>query len=652
MATSDDISNKKLNQLDCSFMYTQIMKEILLKIKFDEHHIKEFIQYCRDAFVENKDKLRDVNKLEQEYHKKTPVRWYTGTGFLYPMLNHALRVMNTDVIIKMSFFIGDLHRQIEQLHEEQYIKRHKNDIFTLYRGQGLSTTDFEKISKMKDGLMSFNNFLSTAESRDISMDFARNALLDSDLVGILFIMKIDPSQSATPFASIKDVSAFSHEDEILFSMHSIFRIDDIKPMVENSRLFQVDLTLTSDDDKDLRVLSERIREEIDPKSTEWGRLGKLLLKLGHPDKAQHLYEVLLDQATNELEKAHNYYHIGLAKYHKGEFKMALVSNAKALKIWQHSLPPDHLHLACIYNTIGIVYYSMGEYSKAVLYYEKCLKIEEQSLPPNDPRLANSYNSVGCMYSSMGEYSKALSSHEIALGIQQQSLPLNHPNFAKSYNSIGGVYGSMGEYSKALSFHEKALGIRQQSLPLNHPELGTSYNSIAGAYYSMGEYLKALSYYKKVLEIQQQSLSSNHPSLAAPYNNIGEVYRSMGEYSKALSSHEKALEIQQQSLPPDHPDLAISNSNIGSTYSHMGEYLKALSYYERALEIRQQSLPPNHPHLACFYNNIGTVYYNMSEYSKARSFLEQAVNIGQQSLPSNHPQLKSYRNSLAKVKKKL
>jgi tetratricopeptide (TPR) repeat protein len=129
-------------------------------------------------------------------------------------------------------------------------------------------------------------------------------------------MKIDPSQSTTPFASIKDVSAFPDENEILFSMHSIFRIDDIKPMVENQRLFQVDLTLTSDNDKDLRVLTDRIREEIDPSSKEWNRLGNLLLKLGQPDKAQQVYEVLIHQATDESEKALIYHNIGLAKYYK------------------------------------------------------------------------------------------------------------------------------------------------------------------------------------------------------------------------------------------------------------------------------------------------------------------------------------------------
>jgi uncharacterized protein YrrD len=69
-------------------------------------------------------------------------------------------------------------------------------------------------------------------------------------------MTIDPSKSTTPFASINGVSYFPAEDEVLFSMHTVFRIQDIKSIGENQRLIQVDLTLTDEnDDKDLRQLT-------------------------------------------------------------------------------------------------------------------------------------------------------------------------------------------------------------------------------------------------------------------------------------------------------------------------------------------------------------------------------------------------------------
>jgi hypothetical protein len=50
MATDGDTSTKKLDQLNPTFMYTQILKEIILTIQFDQHHIDQFIHHCRKQF--------------------------------------------------------------------------------------------------------------------------------------------------------------------------------------------------------------------------------------------------------------------------------------------------------------------------------------------------------------------------------------------------------------------------------------------------------------------------------------------------------------------------------------------------------------------------------------------------------------------------
>ena len=265
LPTSGDASSKNLDRLDPMFMYTQIMKEILLTIKFEQQHFKEFIDYCRQIFDDNEEELENINKLKRNYRNETPIWWYTCQCFLYPMLNRALRMSDVDIIIKMGFFIGDLHRQIEELHKEQFGGHQAGKILTVYRGQGLSKADFQKMKETKGGLMSFNNFLSTSKDRDVSLAFAESNASNPDLVGILFVMTIDPSKSTTPFASINGISYFPEEDEVLFSMHTVFRIHDIKSMGENQRLFQVDLTLTGEnDDKDLRKLTDRIREETFP----------------------------------------------------------------------------------------------------------------------------------------------------------------------------------------------------------------------------------------------------------------------------------------------------------------------------------------------------------------------------------------------------
>jgi hypothetical protein len=97
-------------------------------------------------------------------------------------------------------------------------------------------------------------------------------------------LTIDPAKSTTPFASVNSVSYFKDkEDEILFSMRTVFHISEITPMDENHRLFQVKLILTNDNDKDLRVLTDRIQKEIFPDDEGWFRLGLVLLKIGQSE---------------------------------------------------------------------------------------------------------------------------------------------------------------------------------------------------------------------------------------------------------------------------------------------------------------------------------------------------------------------------------
>ncbi|CAF0793340.1 unnamed protein product [Adineta steineri] len=465
-------SNKKLDQLDPTFMYTQILKEILLTINLEDKHFKEFITYCREVYNDDKHELKNINQLQTTYKKNIPIWWYTWDAFLYRVLNQGLRLMDADIIVRMGFFIKDLHRDIQRLHSEQFYGQQSSKTFIVYRGQGLSKEDFTEMTKTKGGLLSFNNFLSTSKNRNISLNFAQLAATNPDLIGILFVMSINPTDSTTPFAFVTDVSYFHTEDEVLFSMHTVFRVGDIQPIDGNNHCYQVNLTLTNDNDQDLRTLTDRIRQETFPDSKGWYRLGLLLIKMGQFSKAQEVFEVLLHQTTNESDKAPIYYQLGWIKHNQGEYQEALSSHEKALIIRQQSLPSNHPDLGASYNNIGNVYNRMGDYPKALSYYEKALAIQQQSLPSNHPDLGASYHNIGIVYDSMGDYPKALSYYEKDLAILHQSLPSNHPDLGSSYNNIGLVYDNMGNYSKAHSFYERAEQIGQQSLPTNHPNLQT------------------------------------------------------------------------------------------------------------------------------------------------------------------------------------
>ncbi|CAF4403995.1 unnamed protein product, partial [Rotaria magnacalcarata] len=133
------------------------------------------------------------------------------------------------------------------------------------------------------------------------MEFVERTMKKNpDAVGVIFIMTIDQSKlstSNTPFAMIDEHSAVRGEKEILFTMHTVFRVVEMKQTAKNNRLWEVQLIITDDNDPQLSTLTNRIKEEVQG-STGWYRMGQLMLKVGHLDQAEELYQELLKNASS------------------------------------------------------------------------------------------------------------------------------------------------------------------------------------------------------------------------------------------------------------------------------------------------------------------------------------------------------------------
>lgn len=134
-------------------------------------------------------------------------------------------------------------------------------------------------------------------------------------------------------------------------------------------MFEVQLTLTSVKDNDLRQLIDYIRQETYLDKEGWYRLGRILSKISESTRAQHIYETLLAQTTEESAK-------GLAYLQLGQVKRAL-----------------------------------GEYVKSIQCYEAAIEIERKHTPHRDQNFARFYHNLGLTYDSMTDYPQALSSFE-------------------------------------------------------------------------------------------------------------------------------------------------------------------------------------------------------------------------------------------------
>ncbi|CAF3971426.1 unnamed protein product [Rotaria sp. Silwood1] len=244
--TATVASTANINKPEVTFMYSQLLKYLLIEMKHDAVHAnQEMIEECQQQYLHNDKDIQIVHEFKEKYQREHAIWWYTRDCFLYRILNKALRMQDVDILYKFRFFIADLHLQLK---ETTNIK----SMIIVYRGQGMNVNEFENLTKTCGGLLSINHFLSTSKNKKIALSFASQSINRSGIVAVLFEMKINPKSRKSPFSDISKLSFYPKEDEVLFSMGTVFRIQSVEKDKKNVGIWNVSLVLTDDEDENLK----------------------------------------------------------------------------------------------------------------------------------------------------------------------------------------------------------------------------------------------------------------------------------------------------------------------------------------------------------------------------------------------------------------
>ncbi|CAF1148463.1 unnamed protein product [Didymodactylos carnosus] len=506
-----DASNKQ----EASFMYFRLLIDILLRTDNSHSGAKRgMISECRQQYAENDVELANIDDFEKNYSSDKAIWWYTRECFVYRMLNKALRISDIDMLFKLRFFIKDLHNQLEQLHLRD---KATTDSMIVYRGQGMVTEDFQKLRTNIGGFLSMNIFLSTATRRDVALSFAQLSLHRPAVESVLFEMTIDTRKCPRPFHNVENMSYFRAEQEILFSLGTVFRIVSVKQL--DCGIWNVKLILNGEEDDQLRRLTNHMKKEIQGPN-DFFIIGKLLLKMGEYDRAEQFHLIMLENISdNEPDVGYIYNQLGLIYRERGNNQQALVYYTKSLDFQLKYVPENLSSLAITYSNIGGVYQAEGDQEQALLNMEKALQIKLKTLPTHDPLLAIEYNNIAVVYDDKKEYDKALQYYHKSLSIAKAALPANHPSLAITYSNIGLIHKCKGDYGQALKYYEMTLEIQLSSLPSQHLSFRVTYGNIGSIYYAQRNYLEALKNFTQAYEIAKKG---NHPDSQKYQKKIEEI----------------------------------------------------------------------------------------------------------------------------------
>ncbi|CAF1686918.1 unnamed protein product, partial [Adineta ricciae] len=310
----------------------------------------------------NVSQLNILNEFEHNYSPDNAIWWYTRESFLFRLLNKALRVQNIDLLFLFRFFILDIRQQLVQY--QCLSSMH------IYRGQLMSNEELQILKNSIGQLVSMNSFLSASTNRDVALFYLSDFIPTDDLQKVLLDIDADPLLvDNIPFANIMPHSYFPSEEEVLIMLGSIFRLIDI--YYDENQVYNVRLTLCSNNDSSVQTIIENIREESEKNNKGMTNLlsfGSVLRTMGKFCEAKRYYHRLL----NELSY-------------------------------------DHEYIADCYYGLGKVANEQGDYDSGLRWHHESLETKIRTLGPNDPRLVDSYLNMGGIYSRKNEYKLALES---------------------------------------------------------------------------------------------------------------------------------------------------------------------------------------------------------------------------------------------------
>ncbi len=503
-------SHTALKSENSSFMWFQLFVEVLLRMTHSSTSISDLIGLCKKRNYESS--ISIIEEFEKTYSPQTSLWWYTRQSFVYRILNKALRTQDIRVLIVFRFLIKDIYQQLKQEQEKQ---KTDNDV-VYYRGQGMTKDELAKIRSSVNEFISMRSFLSTTTDPRTAQAFALSSQTNSEKVFFEIHAK---HSSSLPFALISELSYFKSENEVLFMLGCIFRIENVY-FDDKVNMWIVKLVLSStQDDHDLKQLFDYLKREIGSE-TNFYSLAIILRKMG---EFHHAEECLKQQLLQSSSSSNDYYRC--------------------------------------YHALGNIYQDRSDIEQALTCHKYSLDLKLKLSSKDYANIGNSYNSIGADYEKRGDMALALRSYEKARIIWLKCYDDKHERMAMIYNNLGIVYRRLNRYEQALESHKQALTIRQAILPDNHPEIASSYTNLAAVCMDMNYLDHALYNYQVALEIQQKSLSSNHKSIASTLYNIGSVYEVKNEPQMAIDYYSKAIQIYHHAVPLTHPELIQTENSI-------------------------------------------------------------------------------------------
>ena len=222
---------------------------------------QQMYRECRFLFHNEPKQLEEVDDFFKTYERTESIKSYTQSTFLFNLINKVIRTQSNEIIRKFRFFIKDFEEMLDLLFAKQIFDQWSSSsqlpqkLLILYRGQKLPYEEFSKLESSVGRNIIISQYLSTTTNIELAKRYTGAEVVVSQEESVLYFIDmsiiyrnyVDKPDPSIYYYSIKHISQFTEEEEILLRIGTTFKVIDVK-YIPCDRLWHVKLRLEAVDD--------------------------------------------------------------------------------------------------------------------------------------------------------------------------------------------------------------------------------------------------------------------------------------------------------------------------------------------------------------------------------------------------------------------
>lgn len=326
--------------------------------------------------------------------------------------------------------------------------------------------------------------------------------------------------------------------------------------------------------------------------------------------------------------------------------------ARGLKVLESANGAVHESLLPLLDEFGLVLEKIGDFRTALKTYKRALKIRTELLGEDDPATVESMNILGIVLKDVGEFEQALEPLERVLEIRLETLGASHQDTAISQENLGVLYGKLGRYAEAEELCVAAAQTIESIAGEEHTETLTAKNNVALALRARGKYDEAEAILDEILEVRERTLGKTDLRYAHTLANIASLRADRGQYGEGRRLQAQSLAIYEAELGGEHPHIAQMLNSLASHTEYMGDSASARPLFERALAIQEKVYGEESYYAALTLRNFATLLGSQGLLEEGQEMVDRCVKILRKVLPANDVEIALALNNQGSILKDL